>query len=93
MDRDSLEEEETEISMPILPINPIVEKDQEIAELVKKVECMNEQLTLIPALEKGLEEAKSENKRLLNVSKQVGRRLSVSRKANEQNMMGFIRVS
>ena len=92
MDRDLLEEEETEISLPILPINPIVEKDKEIAELAKTVESLKEQLAVIPDLEKGLVEAKSENTKLLNVSRQVGRRLSVSRKANEQKMMGLIRT-
>ena len=44
----------------------------------------------IPNLEKSLEDAKTENKRMLSVSKQVGRRLSVSRRANEQKMTSLI---
>ena len=85
-------EEETEISMPILPINPIVEKDHEIATLAKAVEDLKELVETIPDLKKGLEEAKAENKRILDISKQVGRRLSVSRKANEQKMIGLLRT-
>ena len=92
MDRDLHDEEDdTEVTMGILPINPIVEKDKEIADLVKAVESLKDQLAIIPQLEKGLDEAKAENKRVLSISKQVGRRLSVSRKANEQKMVGLIR--
>ena len=73
----------------ILPINPIVEKDQEIADLVTADESLKDQLAIIPQLEKGQDEAKAENKRVLSISRQVGRRLSVSRKANEQKMVGL----
>ena len=94
MDRDLLEDddEDTEVSMGILPINPIIEKDKEIADLAKAVENLKEQLAVIPGLEKGLEDAKTENKRLTSISKQVGRRLSVSKRANEQKMVGLIKT-
>ena len=45
----------------------------------------------IPKLEKSLEEAKSENRRALSLTRQARRRLSVSRKANEQKMVGLIK--
>ena len=89
--RDIVDDEESEVTLAIVPINPIVEKDREIAELHKKIESLNEKLESLPSLEKGLEDAKAENNKLLNISKQAGRRLSVSRKANEQKMMGLIR--
>ena len=94
MDRELLDDEDndTEISLGILPINPIVEKDKEIADLLKTVELLKKQVAAIPDLEKGLEDAQAENKRVLSVSKQVGRRLSVSRKANEQKMVGLVRT-
>ena len=38
-----------------------------------------------------MEEAKAENKRMLSIFKQVGRRLSVSRRANEQKMISLIK--
>ena len=86
------DEEDREISMGILPINPIVEKDKEIADLLKTVESLKSQLSIIPSLEKGLEEARAENKNVLNISRQVGRRLSVSRRANEQKMVSVIQT-
>ena len=92
MDRDLENEEETEVSMSILPINPIIEKDQEIAELIKTVNSLKDQVAKIDGLEKGLEDAKAENRRILNISKQVGRRLSVTRNANEHKMVGLIRT-
>ena len=86
-----LESEETEVSLPILPINPIVEKDLEIANLTKTVENLQEQVASIADLKKELEDSKAENRKILNISRQVGRRLSVSRKANEQKMVGLIK--
>ena len=85
-------DEEREVTLGILPINPIVEKDREIAELVKTVESLKAKVEQIPELEKGLEEARAENKRVLSISKQVGRRLSVSRRANEQKMISLIQT-
>ena len=84
-------DDETEITMGILPINPIIEKDKEIADLVKTVENLKSKLEEVPILEKNLEEAKAENKKVLSISRQVGRRLSVSRRANEQKMVGLIK--
>ena len=93
MDRDiDLDSEETEVTLPILPINPIVEKDLEIATLNKTVEGLKEQVLAMDDLRNELEEAKAENKRVLNISKQVGRRLSVSRKANEQKMISLVKT-
>ena len=46
---------------------------------------------MLPELEKNLEEVKAEHKRSLSVSRQFSRRLSVSRKANEQKMVGLVR--
>ena len=86
------EDEETEISLAVLPINPIVEKDNEIAELTKTVMNLKSQVASIPILEKNLEEAKADKKRALSITRQVGRRLSVSRKANEQKMVSLIRT-
>ena len=92
MDRDlSDDEEERAVSVWVLPINPIVEKDQEIADLIKTVGTLRDQLAAIPVLQKGLEEAKAENKRIMGISRQAGRRLSISRKANEQKMVGLIK--
>ena len=68
-----------------------MEKDQEIADLAKTVASLKPKVATLPGLQKGLEEAKAENRMILNVSKQVGRRLSVSRKANEQKMASLIR--
>ena len=84
------DDEESEVSIGILPINPIIEKDKEIAELVKTVEALQSKVEEIPNLVKGLEDAKAENSRMLSVSKQVGRRLSVSRRANDQKMISLI---
>ena len=93
MDRDIVEcDDEVEVSMAILPINPIIEKDKQIADLEKTLLSLREKVATIPDLVKGLEEAKAENKRILNASKQVGRRLSVTRKANEQKMVSLIRT-
>ena len=94
MDRFIMEddEDEREVSMGILPINPIVEKDKEILDLAKTVESLKAKLADIPKLEKSLEEAVAENKRIMTVTRQVGRRLSVSRKANEQKMVGLIKT-
>ena len=89
--RDIIEDEETEIQVAILPINPIVEKDKEIDHLEKTIKNLNEKIAIIPSLEKGLEEAKAENGKLLSISRQASRRLSVSRKANEQKMAGLIK--
>ena len=85
-------DEEREVTMGILPINPIVEKDREIAELIKTVESLKSRVEQIPDLEKGLEEARAENKRVLSISRQAGRRLSVSRRANEQKMISLIQT-
>ena len=41
---------------------------------------------------KSLEEAKADKKRALSLTRQAGRRLSVSRKANEQKMVGLIKT-
>ena len=84
------EDEESEVSLAVLPINPIVEKDKEIAELTKNLEDLKQQLEALPAMQKGLDDAKAENKRVQSVSRQVVRRLSVSRKANEQKMVSLI---
>ena len=84
-------DEEREVSIGILPINPIVEKDREISELVKKLEALRSKVEQITSLEKGLEEAKAENNRMLSISKQVGRRLSVFRQANEQKSISLIK--
>ena len=89
--RDIIEDEETEIQVAILPINPIVEKDKEIDHLEKTIKNLNEKIATIPSLEKGLQEAKAENNQLLSISRQASRRLSVSRKANEQKMAGLIK--
>ena len=85
------DDEDREVTIGILSINPIVEKDLEIAELMKTVEALKSKVADIPNLEKSLEDAKTENKRMLSVSKQVGRRLSVSRRANEQKMTSLIK--
>ena len=78
--------------MGILPINPIVEKDKEIADLVNTEENLKTQLAVIPRLEKGLEQAKAENKRTLAVSRQAARRLSIFRRANEQKLVSLIQT-
>ena len=86
------EDGDNEITLGILPINPIVEKDKEIADLVRTVESLKNKLEVLPKLEKSLEDAKAENKKYLTISRQVGRRLSVSRKANEQKMVSLIKT-
>ena len=93
MDRDlDDEDEENEITEGIVPINPIIEKDREIAELQKKIENLNAKVAEIDILEKKLEEATTENRRVLTVSRQVGRRLSVSRQANEQKLVSLLQT-
>ena len=62
-----------------------------IGRYLKIVEALRSKVEQIPSLEKGLEEAKAETKRMLSISKQVGRRLSVSRRANEQKMISLIK--
>ena len=89
--RDIVEDEETEVQIAILPINPIVEKNKEIDQLEKKIKILKDKIAIIPSLEKGLEEAKTENNKLLSISRQASRRLSVSRKANEQKMAGLVK--
>ena len=88
---DDDDDDDTEVTMGIIPINPIIEKDKQILELSKTIENLKSKLTMIPELEKNLEEAKNEHKRSLSVSRQFSRRLSVSRKANEQKMVGLVR--
>ena len=53
--------------------------------MIKTVESLQFKVDMIPKLVKGLEEAKAEDNKILSISKQVGRRLSVTRSANEQN--------
>ena len=93
MDAYSLDDEEFDnvVNIGIIPINPIVEKDQQIEDLTKTIESLKEKIKDIPKLEKSLEEAKTENRRALSLTRQAGRRLSVSRKANEQKMVGLIK--
>ena len=55
------------------------------------MEALKVQVAEIPNLTLGLEEAQAENKRVLSVTKQVSRRLSVSRRANEQKMTSLIK--
>ena len=86
------DDHDREVSIGILPINPIVEKDQQIQELTKTVEDLKTKLTAMSTLEMNLEEARAEHKRTLSLSKQYSRRLSVSRKANEQKMIGLLRT-
>ena len=88
---DDEDDDEKEINMGIIPINPIVEKDRQILELSKTVENLKAKLAVLPELERSLEDAKAEHKRSLSVSKQFSRRLSVSRKANEHKMIGLVR--
>ena len=88
---DDNDDEEREVTKGILPINPIVEKDREIAELVKTVNTLRSKVEEITTLENRLEEAKAEKKRMLSISKQVERRLSVYRRANEQKMISLIK--
>ena len=86
------DDHDKEVSIGILPINPIVEKDQQIQELTKTVENLKTKLAAMPILEMNLEEARAEHKRTLSLSKQFSRRLSVSRKANEHKMIGLLRT-
>ena len=86
------DDHDKEVSIGILPINPIVEKDQQIQELTKAVENLKTKLAAMPILEMNLEEARAEHKRTLSLSKQFSRRLSVSRKANEHKMIGLLRT-
>ena len=94
MDTYTIDDEEFDnaVNIGILPINPIVEKDKQIEELTKTIESLNEKIQDIPRLEKSLEEAKADKKRALSLTRQAGRRLSVSRKANEQKMVGLIKT-
>ena len=89
VDDDIDHDEEREVTIGIIPINPIIEKDIEIANLSKRVEELQAK---VATTEQGLEEAKHENKRLTSISRQVGRRLSVSRQANEQKMISLIKT-
>ena len=87
-----MNDEESCIEDSILPINPIVEKDREIAHLRKTVDEMKSKLATISVIQKELEEAKNENRRIIAISKQAGRRLSVNRRANEQKMVSLIQT-
>ena len=86
------ENDEKEVTLGILPINPIVEKDMEIADLLKEVATLKSQLEVIPKLQQGLDDAKLETSKALTVSRQNARRLSVSRRANEQKMTSLIKT-
>ena len=81
MDTYTIDDEEFDsaVNIGILPINPIVEKDKQIEELTRTIESLNEKIQDIPRLEKSLGEAKADKKRSISLTRQAGRRLSVSR--------------
>ena len=85
------DDEEKESDVMIVPINPIVEKDRQIKELVDSVNDLQQQVSVIPELQKRLDESLKSNRQANAVTRQLSRRLSVSEKANEQKMVGLIK--
>ena len=74
------------------PSTLLLKKNQQIEELTRTIESLNEKIQDIPRLEKSLGEAKADKKRSISLTRQAGRRLSVSRKANEQKIVGLIKT-
>ena len=87
-----IEEEQESSNLDILPINPIVEKDNEIATLKEQLGSLKDKVSCIPELEQNIIEIQNENKKSKAIARQLSRRLSVSGRANEQKMVGLIKT-
>ena len=74
----------------VLPLSPIEERDKTISDMQKKLETYQEQFKEVEVLRETVTKVKAENSQMKKSSKELNKKLNLTRKTNEIKLAEII---